>query len=335
MNQTTDDRWGEQLPWFLRYPTTPATGDFATCFARIGQRLDRLMLYNEASVINMDHFGACLETDTLQRFHHRAGIALGGQLREYFNPAAIRQETESRVFLDEEELDLSRREQSSRGPVFDSGFRPAESEELTQARQAVNNTRPSRVERHRHELIRERLTLLETLLLNIWRLTRSATTALATLIQDLRRAFAEAKVPLDIRGDPPVLVPLDETLLQHEVIDPLLSRLRARWPKRADELIAAYHDVLAGRNLDEVFSAAFKTLEEIARALTGDARFDFSAEQLKRYYPQLHPTIVQTLVKLRAHRGDAAAHGREGPSPREIRYLLFQICNSALLLLDQ
>jgi hypothetical protein len=154
------------------------------------------------------------------------------------------------------------------------------------------------------------------------------------LIRDLRRAFAEARVPLDIRNDPPALIPMDENLLQQAVIDPLLTRLHARWPERARELVGVYHDVLAGRNLDEVFSSAFKTLEEIARTLTGEMQFDFSPAQLKHYYPQLHPTITETIIKLRAHRGDAAAHGRQAPNPREIRYLLFQVCNVALLLLD-
>lgn len=40
-------------------------------------------------------------------------------------------------------------------------------------------------------------------------------------------------------------------------------------------------------------------------------------------------------AKLRAHRGDEAAHGRKAPAQSEIRYLLFQVCNLALLLLDQ
>ncbi|MGH8291206.1 MAG: hypothetical protein ACREV7_19760 [Steroidobacteraceae bacterium] len=36
----------------------------------------------------------------------------------------------------------------------------------------------------------------------------------------------------------------------------------------------------------------------------------------------------------REHRVDEAAHGRGAPDSYEIRYLLFQVCNIALLLLD-
>jgi hypothetical protein len=74
---------------------------------------------------------------------------------------------------------------------------------------------------------------------------------------------------------------MDDGLLQMAVIDPLLERIEVRWPERARELIDAYHDVLAGKRLDEVFLSAY------------------------------------------------------APTVGEIRYLLFQICNVALLLLDQ
>ena len=40
----------------------------------------------------------------------------------------------------------------------------------------------------------------------------------------------------------------------------------------------------------------------------------------------LHGTIRQTVIKLKDHRGDRGAHGRDGPEPHELRYLLFSIC---------
>ncbi len=284
-------------------------------------------MYNEANIINPDHFGAAIESDSLQRFPHRAGYALGPQLFEHFSSATIRKEAEARTDADPEER---RTADALTTHIFGGGS----SAEVIEAKQRGQQTRAARLERHYEELIRERLTVLETIVMSIHRMGDAAASPLEALVRDLRRAFAETRVSLDIRGNPPMLIPLDESLLQQEVIDPLLARLHAHWPDRARELVSVYHDVLESRNLDEVFSSAFKTLEEIARALTADKQFDFSSEQLKRHYPLLHPTITQTIIKLRAHRGDAAAHGRQGPNPREIRYLLFQVCNVALLLLD-
>ena len=79
---------------------------------------------------------------------------------------------------------------------------------------------------------------------------------------------------------------------------------------------------------------AFKTLEAIAKALTQDNTFEFKNEHLRKHFPNLHPTIHQTMLKLSAHRGDEGAHGRDAPEPHEMRYLLFSICNVALLMLD-
>jgi hypothetical protein len=83
-----------------------------------------------------------------------------------------------------------------------------------------------------------------------------------------------------------------------------------------------------------VFVEAFKTLEEIARGITGHKRFEFNNSNLTKYFPMLHGTIHETLIKLRGHRGDKAGHGKNAPPPYEIRYLLFTICNAALLLLE-
>jgi hypothetical protein len=80
---------------------------------------------------------------------------------------------------------------------------------------------------------------------------------------------------------------MDDRLLQMAVIDPLLERIEVRWPERARELIDAYHDVLAGRRLDEVFLSAYKSLEQIARSLTGNPRFDFVPTEVQRQFPHL------------------------------------------------
>lgn len=111
---------------------------------------------------------------------------------------------------------------------------------------------------------------------------------------------------LDIMGTPPLIVPMEEPLLQEEVLDKLLPRLTSRFPGRAQELIKTYHDLFAGVNLDSILSEAFKTLEEIARLIVGDKSFMFEKKHLKKYFPKLHPRIHETMIRLAGHRGDKA-----------------------------
>jgi hypothetical protein len=152
-------------------------------------------------------------------------------------------------------------------------------------------------------------------------------------VRDIRAYFAESNILLDIDKKFKLKL-LEEPLLQKEVINNLLPRLESMFPERAKELIEAYHAMLNGDNFDSVFSDAFKTLEEIARAITKDTKFEFDNKNLNKYFPKLHPTIHITMLKLKDHRGDKAAHARNAPEPHEMRYLLFSICNTALLILD-
>jgi hypothetical protein len=185
---------------------------------------------------------------------------------------------------------------------------------------------------HYHHIVRERISVLEALL-RIMPPDKPETTS--QLIRDIKRFFAEAGIMLDIKGNPPLIVPMEEPLLQKETIDKLLPRLESQFPERAQELVRVYHKLLEGKDLDGVFIEAFKTLEEIARTLTKYKSFKFnSSKDLKKYFPDLHSTIHETIIRLAGHRGDEGAHGRSAPDPHEIRYLLFSICNVALLLLD-
>jgi len=160
------------------------------------------------------------------------------------------------------------------------------------------------------------------------------TNAFNDFVQDLRSFLAEAEIMLDIDADRCLINPIEEQLLQREIIDTLMPRLTSRFPERARELISAYHDMLGGKDFDDIFISAFKTLEEIARGITNDSKFEFNAKCLQKYFPKVHKTIHTTIVKLDAHRGDKGGHGKAPPEPHETRYLLFSICNIALLLLD-
>lgn len=155
------------------------------------------------------------------------------------------------------------------------------------------------------------------------------------LAKDIRSYLAEAQIMLDIDIKTFEIKLLEEPLLQKEVIEKLMPRLASRYPDRAKELSSAYHDMIGGeKKFDDIFIGAFKTLEALAREITGNNSFEFKKSDLSRYFPNLHPTVHDTIMKLAAHRGSEGGHGRDAPEPHEMRYLLFSICNIALLLLD-
>ncbi len=182
-------------------------------------------------------------------------------------------------------------------------------------------------------MIAERLEVLQSLLHILCQ--QQNHDALRLLVRDIRRFAADSGVLLDIKGNPPTVVPIEEPLLQKEVIDNLLPRLEAKYPERAADLTKAYHDLLRGIDTNTVFGNAFKALEELARQISGETKLELSDRSaLDKYFPKLHGTIRDSLLKLSAHRGDKGAHGRKGPDEHEIRFLLFSICNFALLLLE-
>jgi hypothetical protein len=130
------------------------------------------------------------------------------------------------------------------------------------------------------------------------------------------------------------LRPLEEPLLDREVIQQLLPRLAAKYPDLKRDIIGAYHDLLQGKNSNTVFGNGFKVIEELAHRITGQ-RFTLSDNKaLNKYFGKLHGTILVTIAKLADHRGDKGGHHRKGPDPYEMRYLLFSICNIALLFLE-
>jgi hypothetical protein len=337
-----DERWGGHVPIFIRGLPFPQSGDLNVFFHRVAQRLSRLFEYNEASLPNLDHFGAILRDESHQRFFYQSGymgyLPLSSQVVTYFSPGSLKSEIEARL---ERDFDLQATKKSVLGftpPPTPLQKRFAEHRaghpiggpELEEAQRASKETRERRLAHHSAAVALERFTVLESLL----RILPQGTKALASLVKDLRRFMAEASVMLDIRGDPPIIVPLEEPLLQSQVLDRLLPRLSSQYPERAKELIKAYHDTLQGDSLDSVFLEAFKTLEEIARSVTGESQFMFDKQSLSRHFPKLHPSIHATMIRLSGHRGDVAGHGRKAPEPFEIRYLLFAVCNLALLLLD-
>lgn len=195
------------------------------------------------------------------------------------------------------------------------------------------STRLPRYVAHLNLLISERLEVLQSILILLTHYQHN--NALPGLVRDIRRFAADSGVLLDIKGNPPTIVPIEEPFLQKEVIDKLLPRLEAKYPERAADFIKAYHDILKGVDTNTVFGNAFKSLEALARAITGEKKLELNERvALEKHFPGLHGTIRESIIKLAGHRGDEGAHGRKGPDEYEIRYLLFSICNIALLLLE-
>jgi hypothetical protein len=193
-------------------------------------------------------------------------------------------------------------------------------------------TKLKRREAHFRDLCVERLGVLEVLI----RILPAEQAWVKALRQDIRGYMAESDLMLDLTADPPLVVPMDEPLLQSEVIDKMLPRLHAAgYGKEADKLVKAYHDHLNGVDSNKVFGDAFKALEAVAKGISGNEKLMLSKDQdVQKYFPELHGTIRKTISNLAAHRGDEGGHGGKGPDAYEMRYLLFSICNLALLMLD-
>ena len=342
-----DPRWGGYLPWFIRYGEANAPrGDFDLFFERVAQRLDRTLLFNDCGIDNPLKFAARLETETLQRFKNLPDTAVNNALKHHFMPETLHTLADVRSQIDPEELAVRNSKKKLEEEIRKAvGGAPGEGELAAALRERLEGfpggiaelkekafaTKKARVQRHYERIIAERLTTLETFL----QILPQPSSGIPLLVRDLRRAMAESGIPLNIDDKQLLIVPLEEPLLQREVLDHLLPRLSSRFPDRATELVKAYHDLLQGVDGNTVFGNAFKTLEAIAQDLTKDKNVAlYKMDSLTKYFPKLHPTIHGTIIKLAGHRGDEGGHGRNSPDPYEMRYLLFTICNIALLLLE-
>lgn len=103
---SADARWGDRIPWYLRYPNAALSGDVDRWLSLVGQRLQRLCGYNEANFANPEYLGACLESETLGQFKYQLLTVLDVRLRTYFDPAEIYQEADSDLRSDESRTEV-------------------------------------------------------------------------------------------------------------------------------------------------------------------------------------------------------------------------------------
>jgi hypothetical protein len=336
-----DKRWGGYVPWFFRHGDFTVTGNLLLFFERVSQRLYRLFFHNESVIQNLNHFGAIIESRSLQRYRFKweytqGDASLANSIQNFFDPntlrnemgLSLREDAEYKTILNRGNEITAMRWGSPRAPRTDPNgkFTKAYSE----YQKLVATRTPILEQKYYQPLFIQRLGVLEVILTSLQKDNKWV----VDLVVDVRRFFAEAQVMLDIETDSYEIRLLEEPLLQKEVLDTLLPRLSSHYPDRAKEFVKAYHDMIAGEDFDEVFVSAFKTLEELARSITKYNKFEFKENDLKKHFPNLHPTIHSTIIKLNAHRGDEAGHAKKAPDPHEMRYLLFSVMNIALLLLD-
>jgi len=321
-----DVRWEDHVPWSLRYDVLSGKGNYKTFFSLLSARLFQLFRHDEADLMNLSHFGDRIASESLGRFLRISPGVLEQQIFTFFSPKSLEDEATNRRYADPEEREVIRLTRLS-------NLSAANTPELLKATIIADSTKEARQEAHWRVVVAERLEVLQSILVLLPQHQRH--NAMKSLVRDIRRFAAESGVLLDLRGDPPTVVPIEEPLLQKEVIDKLLPRLETKYPERAADLVKAYHDLLKGTDTNTVFGNAFKALEELARQLSGEATLELNDRQaLEKCFPKLHGTIRETIIRLAGHRGDEGAHGRKGPDEYEIRYLLFSICNVALLLLE-
>lgn len=347
MIDSSDKRWGGYIPWYFRHGDFSGTGNFLLFFERISQRLHRFFYHGEGDIKSPDHFGEVIESKSLQRFRYTKtsqfpAISLSSAVKNFFLPEILKAEVRELLHKNTEYIDATKtqwRPPRSFGLAFRgigahdqsaSGIEEMQEQQKKKIDEFRTKRLPIIEENFFRTLFVQRLGVLEVILINL----PKKTGWVDDLIRDIKMFLVEAQIMLDVNEASYLFEPLEEKILQKEIIDNLMPRLSSRFPERAKEFVEAYHDMIQGTNFDEVFLSAFKTLEEIAKSISGYTKFEFKDSDLKRYFSNLHPTTCSTMIKLAAHRGDEGGHGRNTPEPHEMRYLLFSIINIALLLLD-
>ncbi|MGD9851841.1 MAG: hypothetical protein AB7T38_11280 [Nitrospirales bacterium] len=156
-----------------------------------------------------------------------------------------------------------------------------------------------------------------------------------SFVDDIRKFMVATHLMIDIQKTPPLIIPIDQPLFHQEVFGKLLPVLHLRFPAEANSLVEASHRLIKESDSNRIFGDAFKALESISRLLAKDQSLLLSKrEQVENAFPELHQTTMKTITSLAAHRGDQDGHGGEGPPINQMRYLLLQICNIALLLIE-
>jgi len=323
-----DPRWEGNVPWFLRHSEFEAQEDLFRFFELTASRVTQFFLYDvvlfkDRSMNHEDkrHLVAQVKNQSFSLFSYHEDNKtkdVMDYLPNFFTPQAMKGTALNKL----KKSNPHRRKWVSAG----SGSII----EGISKEQYIENNLPQFFP----EVLKERLFVLEVFLrvVNKKDIKDSSFSSLRT---DLRGYLAISKVMLDIRENPILITPIDEPLLQKEVVEELLPRLQLKFPQEGHNLIEAYHQLLTESDTNKIFGNAFKALEVIARSISGNPSLLLSDKaQVTKAFPGLHPTTIKSVVNLAAHRGDEGGHGGKAPPINQMRYLLLHVCNVALLLLE-
>ena len=100
-----DERWGDHVPWSLRYNVVEGKGDFDKFMTLLATRLHALVEHNEAKYYDFAHFFARLGTESFGRFQWKSGQTYGNMVYYYFAHQTIKEEVKARAANDFEQIE--------------------------------------------------------------------------------------------------------------------------------------------------------------------------------------------------------------------------------------
>ena len=229
----SDPRWGGYIPFFLRHKDVGGTGDFDTFFDRVAHRLQQAIILGECGTTNPSIIGHRLESESHQRFRFGQHPSLDQQVLLFFSPASIRFQVDRKIQADQaiaeaaNELERVRQKFKHLDVALYAQATERDPEFLA-AQKKLEDIIQSRRQVYWQESIIDRLMVLETFLRLVRELPEGLR-ALPEIRRGIRVYLAETLVPYDITAEDPMrIVPVEEALLQKEVLDQLLPRLSSK-----------------------------------------------------------------------------------------------------------
>ena len=92
-----DDRWGDHVPWSLRYQVILEKGEWGKFLSLLSHRLSSLIEHHEAGIPDYHHFLERLSAESVGRFVAKNSTYTPNlQLRLFFSPDEINKEMHER-----------------------------------------------------------------------------------------------------------------------------------------------------------------------------------------------------------------------------------------------
>ncbi len=151
-----DERWGDHVPWSLRYDILSGKGDYNRFFSLLSVRLFHLFHHDEAGHMDLGHFGDRLVTESLGLFFRMAHKHFDEEIFTFFSTKSLDDAATGRRSADPEEREVTRLTRLS-------NLNAVNTPELLKATASADSTKKLRQEAHWHAVIAERLEVLQSL----------------------------------------------------------------------------------------------------------------------------------------------------------------------------